>query len=162
MDHASPPPRPSDDDVRRGIELIYFGYSHLTRAADDRLAEQGLGRAHHRVLYFVGRQPGLTVSGLLRLLNITKQSLARVLSELTRRGLVEARAGTTDRRQRQLFLTDDGSALERALFDDLSARMRAAYAETDRAGIEGFWDLLMHLVRPEDRSAIAALALGEP
>ena len=79
-------------EIRRGIELLYFGYANLTRAADALLAEHGLGRAHHRALYFIARQPGLTVGELLRLLAITKQSLGRVLSELTTRGFVAAAA----------------------------------------------------------------------
>ena len=104
-----------EGEIRRGVELLYFGYSHLTRSVDDLLDRQGLGRAHHRALYFVARQPDLTVSALLRLLAITKQSLGRVLTELTTRGLVETRAGPFDRRQKLLRLTASGAALEAEL-----------------------------------------------
>ena len=83
-------------EIRRGVELLYFGYSHLTRAIDEELAAQGLGRAHHRALYFIARQPDLTVSELLKLLAITKQSLGRVLTELSERQLVEHRPGTVE------------------------------------------------------------------
>lgn len=76
-------------EIRRGVELLYFGYSHLTRSIDEGLAAQGLGRAHHRALYFVARQPDLTVGELIALLAITKQSLGRVLGDLTERGLIE-------------------------------------------------------------------------
>src|SRR6201999_1639344 len=104
-------PRPAsplflrEPEVRRGVELLYFGYSHLTRSIDEGLAEQGLGRAHHRALYFIARQPDLRVSDLLRLLAITKQSLGRVLTELQARALIEVRPGVRDRRQRLLSLS---------------------------------------------------------
>ena len=85
-----------ESEVRRGMELLYFGYSQLTRSADEMLAQQGLGRAHHRALYFIARQPDLTVTQLLSLLSITKQSLGRVLNELGERGLIETDKGTSD------------------------------------------------------------------
>src|SRR4051794_8049115 len=85
-----------EPELRRGMELLYFGHSHLVRAVDEGLAAQGLGRAHHRALYFIARKPDLTVSDLLSLLAITKQSLGRVLNELTERDFVETRAGERD------------------------------------------------------------------
>ena len=91
-----------EPELRRGMELLYFGQSHLTRTIDRGLAAQGLGRAHHRALYFIARRPDMTVSDLLALLAITKQSLGRVLNELNERGLVETRPGERDRRQRLL------------------------------------------------------------
>lgn len=149
--------RTEEAAIRRGIELLYFGYSHLTRAADERLAAQGLGRAHHRVLYFISRQPGLTVSALIRLLNITKQSLARVLGEVSARGLVEARAGEADRRQRLLFLTPEGALLETALFNDLAHGLERAYAAAGESARPGFWDILTQLIPEEDRALVQAL-----
>src|SRR3546814_11951300 len=77
--HPASPLFLREPEIRRGIELLYFGYSHMTRAADQRLESQGLGRAHHRALYFIARSPDLKVSDLLGLLSITKQSLGRVL-----------------------------------------------------------------------------------
>ena len=155
---ADPNPLPHDEAaIRRGVELLYFGYSHLTRAADERLETQGLGRAHHRVLYFVSRQPGLNVSELLRLLNVTKQSLSRVLGELTKRNLVELRTSTQDRRQRLLFLTGDGAALEAALFSDLRSRLSAAYAEAGADSAPGFWAILTSLIAEDDRAMVQAL-----
>jgi DNA-binding MarR family transcriptional regulator len=151
------PPAIVDNDVRRGVELLYFGYSRLTRVADERLAAQGLGRAHQRVLYFVSRQPGLTVSELLKLLGITKQSLSRVLSELTRRGLVEVRTCDDDRRQRRLHLSAEGQVQEAALFNDLSTKLRAAYGEAGSAALPGFWAVLASLVPDEERDMVRAL-----
>ncbi len=144
-------------ELRRGLELLYFGYSHLTRATDRGLSEEGMGRAHHRTLYFVARQPDLTVSELLSLLAITKQSLGRVLNELTDRGLVETRAGTRDRRQRLLRLTPTGAKLEAALFDSLRERLSAAYASAGQSAVSGFWAVLEGLIPLEERKRIDKL-----
>ena len=95
-------------DLRRGIELMFFAYRDFTGEADDVLAELGLGRAHHRVIYFVGRQPNMTVSDLLTILKITKQSLSRVLSHLVAEGYIHQEQGARDKRQRLLSLTDKG------------------------------------------------------
>ncbi len=147
-----------EPEIRRGIELMYFGYSHLTRSADAVLDAQGLGRAHHRALYFVARSPGLTVGDLLRLLAITKQSLGRVLGDLTMRGLVETTTGTFDRRQKRLRLTDAGTALEAALFEAFRERLSAAYARAGQEAVTGFWQVLEGLVPPEDRALVLDLS----
>ncbi len=135
--------------MRRGLELMYFGNSRITRSIDQGLAKQGLGRAHHRALYFIARQPDLTVSDLLDILGITKQSLGRVITELTDRGMVEVRPGERDRRQRLLRLTPEGQALEGELFEGMRERMAAAYARAGQAAVGGFWAVLEGLV-PED------------
>ena len=109
-------------EIRRGIELLYFGYSNMVKGADVHLAAQGLGRAHHRALYFIARRPGMPIGDLLDLLNITKQSLSRVLGDLQTRGLVVQTVGTRDRRQRMLRLTPAGAALETELFECLKRR----------------------------------------
>jgi len=146
-----------EPEIRRGVELLYFGYSHLTRSIDAGLAEQGLGRAHHRALYFIARQPDLTVSELLGLLAITKQSLGRVLGDLTERGLVETRTGDKDRRQRLLRLTESGAALEAELFEALREKMSAAYSRADRQAVGGFWAVLEGLVPESERDRVAKL-----
>src|SRR5574338_1417046 len=104
-----------EEDLRQAIELLFFAYRDFTGEADQLLVEYGFGRAHHRVIYFVGRQPGMTVSELLGILKITKQSLSRVLSALVAQGFVIQRQGERDRRQRLLHLTDKGAELERRL-----------------------------------------------
>jgi DNA-binding MarR family transcriptional regulator len=147
-------------EIRRGIELLYFGYSHLTRAIDLDLASEGLGRAHHRALYFIARQPDLTVTELLRLLAITKQSLGRVLTDLTERQLVQSRPGASDRRQKLLRLTEAGRALEARLFDRLSEKLSAAYGSAGQAAVSGFWQVLEGLIPEEDRTAVIALQKG--
>ncbi|NML05899.1 MarR family transcriptional regulator [Sphingomonas sp. G-3-2-10] len=146
-----------EPEIRRGVELLYFGYSHLTRSIDAGLAEQGLGRAHHRALYFIARKPDLTVSELLALLAITKQSLGRVLSELAERELVETRTGEKDRRQRLLRLTPKGAALEADLFEALREKLSAAYSRADREAVGGFWAVLEGLVPEAERDRVAQL-----
>lgn len=144
-------------EIRRGVELLYFGYSHLTRAIDEELATQGLGRAHHRALYFVARQPDLTVSDLLRLLAITKQSLGRVLNDLAERGLVENRPGTIDRRQKLLRLTAAGAALEARLFASLREKMAHAYGNAGQSAVTGFWQVLEGLIPETEIGRVIAL-----
>lgn len=146
-----------EDEIRRGIELLYFGYTALVREADAMLAREGFGRAHHRALYFIARRPGLAVGELLRLLSITKQSLGRVLTDLQAHGLVEQSIGTQDRRQRLLRLTEVGAALESRLFAQLEAGMADAYREAGQQAVTGFWAVLMGLVPTPDRPMVEAL-----
>lgn len=142
-------------EIRRGIELLYFGHSHMTRAIDERLEKQGLGRAHHRTLYFIARSPDLTVSDLLGLLSITKQSLGRVLNELQERGLVESRVGPNDRRQRLLRLSPEGVALEQELFEQLRTRVAEAYSRAGPGAVAGFWAVLEGLIPEEERARLS-------
>lgn len=145
-------------EIRRGIELIYFGYANLLRGPDAILEQHKLGRAHHRALYFIARRPGLPVFELLRLLAITKQSLSRVLADLTRLGLLEQRVGTADRRQRLLVLTAAGAALEHQLFSALRERMASAYAQAGQDSVTGYWAVLAGLIPVQDRALVLALA----
>src|ERR1700687_6076447 len=119
--HFVPPPKlpPStpivdvgDAEMRLAQDLLFFAYRDFTNVADRALEELGLGRAHHRALHFIGRNPGLTVSALLAILRITKQSLARVLNVLLDQGYVTQAPGFEDRRLRLLALTDKGKELE--------------------------------------------------
>lgn len=146
-----------EPELRRGIELLYFGYSHYTRSIDEELARYELGRAHHRAIYFIARRPGLTVSELLGILAITKQSLGRVLNDLTDRGLVDARTGEKDRRQRLLFLTEAGTQLETELFEAGRKRMSQAYAQAGQNAVSGFWAVLEGLMSPETRALFDSL-----
>src|SRR4029077_17474410 len=102
-----------DSEIRLAQDLLFFAYRDFTNAADVILEELGLGRAHHRAMHFIGRHPGITVSELLSILRITKQSLARVLTELIERDYVSQTPGLGDRRQRLLRLTAAGEDLER-------------------------------------------------
>src|SRR5690625_2563769 len=114
----------SDEKLRQGIELLFFAYRDFTGDPDVVLAERGLGRAHHRTIHFIKRRPGITVAGLLDILQITKQSLNRVLRQLRAEGFVTSKPGATDRRQRNLYLTQAGEAMERELSSLQRARCR--------------------------------------
>ena len=110
------------------IELFFFAYRDFVGDPDRLLADYGFGRAHHRVLHFVSRRPGLTIAELLETLRITKQSLNRVLKELVETGFIESRAGMQDKRQRRLFATETGQDLARRL-SQLQARRIARALE---------------------------------
>lgn len=145
-----------EEDLRQGIELLFYAYRDFTGEADALLAEFGLGRAHHRVIYFVGRKPGMTVSELLGILKITKQSLSRVLGTLIEEGFVSQRPGERDRRQRLLQLTEKGADLERRLSERQRALIAAAYRSAGAEAVDGFRKVLLGLVREEDRPKLAA------
>lgn len=144
----------TDEQIRRGVELMFFSYRAFTRDPDDILREQGYGRAHHRALHFIGTRPDLTVAELLEILGVTKQSLNRVLRELVDNGLVEQRVGEKDRRQRRLRLTADGEALEKRLADVQRARVRRAYREAGPEAVAGFRRVLEHMLDPEIRGDV--------
>src|SRR6195952_5714012 len=137
-----PPPTPVVDvgeaEMRRAQDLLFFAYRDFTNVADEVLEELGLGRAHHRALHFIGRNPGITVSGLLAILRITKQSLARVLNTLVDEGYVGQAPGYEDRRLRLLTLTDRGKALEQRLFDSQRAKLSQAYRAAGPQAVQGF------------------------
>ena len=134
------------ETLRRGIELLFYAYRDFTSEADSILSEIGLGRAHHRVLYFVGKYSGMTVSDLLSILRITKQSLSRVLSHLIAEGYVRQQIGDTDKRQRLLFLTSKGSALEASLTDIQCKRFANAYLQSGASDVAGFEQVLNALL----------------
>ena len=107
----------TDDQLLQGIELMYFAYKGFTSDPDLILQNYSYGRAHHRAVHFINRRKGLKVNDLLDILGITKQSLNRVLRQLIDDGLVESRVGQLDKRERNLFLTEEGKELERQLSD---------------------------------------------
>jgi DNA-binding MarR family transcriptional regulator len=135
-----------EDVVRDGVELLFFAYRDFTAEPDAVLARYGFGRAHHRVIHFVGRHPRITVSELLGILRITKQSLSRVLSELVAQGFIAQRPGPHDRRQRLLELTAEGRALEREVSAPQRARVGEAYRESGAAAVAGFRKVLLAII----------------
>jgi DNA-binding MarR family transcriptional regulator len=139
------------------IELMFFAYRDFVGDADHRLATLGFGRAHHRVLHFVARHPGLTIAELLDILQITKQSLNRVLKELLGRDYVEARPGMKDRRQRQLFPTARGQALALELALLQSKRFARVFAGLPEAARSRAMDFLLAMVDAGGRDKIAAV-----
>ncbi len=147
-----------EEDLRQGIELLFYAYRDFTAEADAVLAVLGFGRAHHRVIYFVGRKPGMTVSELLDILKITKQSLSRVLGQLVREGYIVQRPGTADRRQRLLELAPKGAELERRLTEDQRALVARAYRAAGAEAVDGFRRVLLGLVNEADRGRFNSAA----
>ena len=141
----------TDEQLRQGIEAMFFAYRAFTSDPDRILATMAYGRAHHRAIHFIARHPGTTVNNLLNILGVTKQSLNRVLRTLIEDKLVESRVGTVDKRERHLFLTEDGAALERQLSDAQRARMRAAYRNAGPEAVAGFRQVLEAMMDPEMR-----------
>lgn len=143
-----------EEDLRQGMELLYFAYRDFTAEPDNILAEYGFGRAHHRVIYFVGRNPRITVSDLLSILRITKQSLSRVLGQLVREEFIVQHEGVQDRRQRLLELTPKGVELERRLSETQRKRIARAYREAGAEAVQGYRQVLMGMISPEDRERV--------
>ncbi len=144
----------SDQDVVALIELLFFAYRDFVSDPDEILEQFGFGRAHHRVVHFVGRDPGMTVQQLLDILRITKQSLGRVLKELIDKGYVYQKEGDTDRRQRLLFLTQQGEELRHRLMGPQIARIRRAVAQTGGDAAHVYRRMLYHMVSPENREGV--------
>jgi DNA-binding MarR family transcriptional regulator len=143
-----------DDETVALIELMFFAYRDFVSDPDTVLEELGFGRAHHRVVHFVGRDPGMTVAQLLDILRITKQSLGRVLKDLIDKGYVFQKEGETDRRQRLLHLTAAGEELRQSLMAPQMSRVRRAVAETSGNGRTSMRDMLYYLVSPENRDGV--------
>ncbi len=133
---------------------MFFAYRDFVSDPDEILGQFGFGRAHHRVLHFVGRDPGMTVQQLLDILRITKQSLGRVLKELIDKGYVFQKEGEHDRRQRLLYLTEGGENLRQQLMNPQFNRIRRALASSDGAAAPLFRKLLYHMVSPHNREAV--------
>jgi len=146
----------TDPELRQGIELLFFAYRDFTGDADRILADYGFGRAHHRVIYFVGRQPGLNVSDLLAVLKITKQSLSRVLGQLIELGFVDQIIDREDGRRRLLKLTAKGRTLEAKLSAVQARRIAAAFDAAGDDAVAGFRKVMLGIVNHEDRQRAMA------
>ena len=136
------------------IELLFFAYRDFVGGPDLILAEYGFGRAHHRVLHFVLRRPGLTIAELLDILKITKQSLNRVLKELVETGFVEQRTGVQDKRQRHLHATTAGQDLALRLVRLQAQRINAALADLAPEAAETVALYLAGLIDPAERHKV--------
>lgn len=147
----------TDEQLRSGIEAMFFAYRGFTSDPDRLLSQYGYGRAHHRAIHFIHRSPGTTVNNLLTILGVTKQSLNRVLRSLIEDGMVESRVGTRDKRERNLFLTEAGSGLERQLSEAQRGRMRAAFRSAGPEAVSGFRQVLEEMMDPEQRRQFRAL-----
>ncbi|WP_267395324.1 MULTISPECIES: helix-turn-helix domain-containing protein [unclassified Sphingomonas] len=155
MSDISLPPRDQflrEETIRGGMDLLFFAHTRHLKHADETLAALGLGRAHHRVLYFVARRPGINVSELLAVLDISKQSFGRVCQYLVSKGLMEQQPNERDRRQRLLRLTPEGAELEKTIFDGLHDNIARAYKASGSNAVTGFWTVLQHLMGEDARA----------
>jgi DNA-binding MarR family transcriptional regulator len=144
----------AEGEIIELIELLFFAYRDFISDPDTILDELGFGRAHHRIVHFIGRNPGLTVAQLLDILRITKQSLGRVLRELIEKDYVYQREGEHDRRQRLLHLTKNGEKLRRRLMAPQITRIGRALEESGPGSPSHYRNVLYHLISPENRAAV--------
>lgn len=147
-------PKLAHGDAVALVELLFFAYRDFVADPDGILEKLEFGRAHHRVLHFVGRDPGMNVAQLLDILRITKQSLARVLKELIEKGYVYQKAGEEDRRQRLLYLTGKGEALWQELVAPQTRRFQRAVSEMQMEDGTSYHEMFLRLINPENRQAV--------
>jgi DNA-binding MarR family transcriptional regulator len=147
----------SDQPEIAFIELLFFAYRDFISDADSALRSYGFGRAHHRVIHFVNRHPGIRVADLLDILKITKQSLGRVLKQLVDTGFIEQKPGPLDRRQRLLYPTESGRALALRLIDLQARRLRQSLASLSPAERDGAEKFLRRIVDPHERDKVSRL-----
>jgi DNA-binding MarR family transcriptional regulator len=150
----------TDEQLRQGIEAMFFAYRGFTADPDRILSGMAYGRAHHRAIHFISCAPGTTVNNLLGILGVTKQSLNRVLRTLVEDGLVQSKVGTADKRERHLYLTEEGASLERKLSDAQRARMRSAYRTAGPQAVAGFRQVLEAMMDGEMRHRYQGLRAG--
>ena len=157
---AVAPPSPATSaspEMLKFVELLFFAYRDFTGDADELLWDLGYGRAHHRVIHFVARHPGLRVADLLEILRITKQSLARVLKQLIDDGYVLQKSGTNDCRERHLYLTQKGRNLAAKLTALQCARVAGSLESIGPKGRQAIEKFLVAMISDKDKAAIAAL-----
>ena len=159
LNFTLPPERPArtadtadgaDEPIWDIIELLFFAYRDFVGDPDDVLAKFGFGRAHHRVLHFINRNPGIKVADLLVILKITKQSLGRVLKQLLDEGYIVQKTGNNDRRQRLLYATPKGEALVAKLATLQTTRIDRALEEIGPAGAETVRRFLRAMIDRDD------------
>lgn len=148
---------PSEDVLLEVAELLFFAYRDFICEPDTILTEYGFGRAHHRVLHFVDRYPGLRVADLLEILQITKQSLGRVLKQLVDEGYIEQKAGQADRRERLLFTTPLGAELAGRLAEPQLERIAHSLDQEGDQTLETIREFLLRMVTEKDRKAVSVL-----
>ncbi|MEZ5851574.1 MAG: MarR family transcriptional regulator [Hyphomicrobiaceae bacterium] len=159
---ADPADRPRTCDLVHLVELLFFAYRDFTAEPDEILGQLGFGRAHHRVLHFVHRNPGLRVADLLDVLGITKQSLARVLKQLVDEGYVVQTRPETDRRERRLHLTEKGTALADRLLALQSRRIEAALRNAGPNAQGAARNFLLAMISDDARAQVSSLVTERP
>ena len=150
----------TDEQLRQGIEAMFFAYRGFTADPDRILEGMSYGRAHHRAIHFIRHRPDITVAGLIEMLGVTKQSLNRVLRQLIDDGLVLQQVGEKDRRQRLLTLSDEGAELEAQLSQPQRDRLRQAYTSAGPEAVAGFREVL-HMMMNDGTKALVAETPGK-
>ena len=145
-----------DEELRQGVDLIFFASRDISGQGESELRKAGLGRAHARALYFIARNPDLSVADLLAILKVTKQSLNRVINDLLAGGYVERKTGMRDRRTRQLRLSQKGAALEAAIWEARRPRLVRAFREAGPEAVQGFRRVLTSLVEDKGPKGVAS------
>ena len=153
---------PSTQELMSFAELLFFAYRDFISDPDVILDDIGYGRAHHRVLHFVNRNPGLRVADLLKILKITKQSLARVLKQLIDDGYIRQKAGESDRRERLLYPTEKGLELAACLAKPQLYRISRAVAAANDEEKKAIRQFLRHMISEDERLYVANLIVREP
>jgi DNA-binding MarR family transcriptional regulator len=148
---------PASEPVWDIIELLFFAYRDFVGDPDEVLSRLSFGRAHHRVLHFVNRNPGMKVADLLDILNITKQSLGRVLKQMVDQGYVVQKEGAQDRRQRLLYVTPKGEALALKLAGLQTARINRAIAELGPGAHDAARHFLTAMIDLDNREGVLRL-----
>jgi len=154
---AAPASAPASEPIWDIIELLFFAYRDFVGDPDEVLSKLGFGRAHHRVLHFVNRNPGMKVADLLEILNITKQSLGRVLKQLIDQAYVVQKEGAQDRRQRLLFVTSKGEALALKLAVLQTQRITRAFGELGPGAHEAARRFLTAMIDVDNRDGVLRL-----
>lgn len=150
MADLSRSPRGRAGDLDRALKALFFAFRAVTAGPDAALAERGLSRVHHRILFFVGKTPALRVGELRATLGVTKQSLNAPLRELTERGLIAESADEADRRGKRLRLTEDGRALEARLSGEQRALFARAFRKVGRAKEDAWYEVMALLAAAEE------------
>ncbi len=156
VNYAEPRPMASplylrDEELKQGVDLLFHAFSGLFAEGEEHLRKAGLGRAHQRALHFIARNPAISVTELLAVLKITKQSLNRVLNDLLAQGYVERHPAPNDRRVRLLRATEKGTTLEALLWDAQRPRIARAFREAGPEAVAGFRKVLAALAGPESK-----------
>lgn len=141
--------------LTESVELMFFAYRDFVADPDLLLNERNLGRAHHRALHFIGRNPGMSVTELLDILGITKQSLSRVLRELLTEGYVTQTISKNDRRKRLLMLSDEGRDFLDNLIAPQHQRFKKAIMETDNETLAAWHNFMLHLLNSDNRKSVS-------
>ena len=152
--NAPAPAYLDDEELIQSIEMLFYAYRDFTSDPDEILKNYGFGRAHHRAVHFIGRNPGMTVAELLTILKVTKQSLSRVLSQLVAEEYVRQVQGSRDRRQRLLYLTDKGEILFEKLSGPQKARIAKAYRNAGAEAVAGYRKVLVDLLNADEREGV--------